>query len=395
MPVIAATTTAFPPYYYPQDELMAALKQFWAVRHKNVTRLENFHRNMRVNGRYLAWPIEKYATQPGFGERNDHWLATAVNLGETAVCDLLDQSGLAAVDISQLTFTSVTGIAAPSVDARLMNRLAFAPSLKRVPLFGLGCVAGAAGVARVADYLRGHPGEAAVLLAVELCSLTIQYDDLSVANVISSGLFGDGAAAVLLVGDEHPLAREGAMTNDQRRTTNDDVPTTIDDRRWTMDHGLIEDDATRNTQHATPYVVASESCFFPDTEQVMGWEIGESGFKVVLSADVPKIAATEVRPWLDAFLARHNLATTDIAHWIAHPGGPKIIDALQEALGLEDEDLRLSRENLAQFGNLSSASVLSVLNETLTQQRPRPGDYGVMLAMGPGFCAEGVLLQWQ
>jgi alkylresorcinol/alkylpyrone synthase len=234
-----------------------------------------------------------------------------------------------------------------------MNRIPFSTSLKRMPLVGLGCTGGAAGLARVTDYLQGHPGEAALLLAAELCSLTLQYDDVSVANVLASGLFGDGAAAVLLLGDDHPQVQPG-----QAR------------------------------------VVASQSCFFPDTERVMGWDVGEGGFKVILSADVPRIAGEKVRPLLDAFLAQHDLSLADIDHWITHPGGPKVLDALQEALELPGEALQLSRDSLTEIGNVSSVSVLYVLKETLAQRQPAPGDYGLLLALGPAFCAELLLLQW-
>lgn len=217
---------------------------------------------------------------------------------------------------------------------------------------------GVAGLARVADYLQGHPDEAAILLAIELCSLTIQPDDYSVADLIASGLFGDGAAAVLLVGDQHPLAGTG------------------------------------------PRVVANRSCFFPDTEEVMGWEVTDNGFKVVLNAAVPDLARDRLRPLVTAFLAEHNLALADVDHWIAHPGGPKVIEALEEGLGLEARALQLTRQSLTEVGNLSSASVLLILKETLARRRAAPageataGDIGLMLAMGPAFCAELALLQW-
>jgi alkylresorcinol/alkylpyrone synthase len=233
-----------------------------------------------------------------------------------------------------------------------MNRIPFSVNLKRAPLFGLGCLGGVAGIARVTDYLRGHSAEAAILLSIELCSLTLQPQDLSIANIISSGLFGDGAAAVLLVGVDHPLARAGQ-----------------------------------------PQVIDSRSFFFANTERVMGWDVTDTGFKVVLSADVPDIARTQLRPAIEAFLADRGLGMGDIAHWIAHPGGPKVIQSMEEGLGLNGDTFRLSRESLARVGNVSSASVLFVLAETLAT-RQAPGTYGLMLAMGPAFCAELVLLRW-
>lgn len=352
MAFIVHTATGFPPYYYPQEELTAMLRSFWA--NGRAQRLEQFHENLMIDGRYLALPLEAYCDSQleGFGASNDAWIQVATNLAEETVCRLLTESELPAGAIAQFTTTTVTGLAVPALDARLMNRIPFAPTLKRVPLFGLGCVGGAAGLARVADYLQGHPTEAAILLAVELCSLTMQPNDFSVANMISSGLFGDGAAAVLLVGDRHPLAGNG------------------------------------------PCVVATRSCFFPQTEDVMGWDITDTGFKVVLNAAVPDIARTHLRPVIEAFLAEHGLALPDIEHWIAHPGGPKVIQALEEGLELPDDALQLTRQSLAAVGNVSSASVLFILKDTLEQRRPSPGSHGMLLAMGPAFCAELVLLQW-
>lgn len=353
MPHIVAATAGFPPYYYNQTEITAMLREFWQAGRTNVDRLERLHDNLLVNGRHLAMPLDWYRTTRGFGATNDAWIEAALKLGESTICRLLAQTGLNPAEIAQLTTTTVTGLAVPSLDARLMNRIPFAPSLKRVPIFGLGCLGGAAGVARVADYLQGHPTEAAILLSVELCSLTAQFDDLSIANIISAGLFGDGAAAVLLVGDKHPLAQPGR-----------------------------------------PQVIASRSCFFPNTERVMGWDIGDTGFKVVLNAAVPEIAGSQLRPALEAFLAEHNLTLADIRHWIAHPGGPKVIQAMQESLELDDHAFHLSWQSLAQVGNVSSASVLFILKATLDRYQPPAGSYGILMAMGPAFCAELVLLRW-
>jgi alkylresorcinol/alkylpyrone synthase len=212
---------------------------------------------------------------------------------------------------------------------------------------------GAAGIARTADYLRGHPQDAVILFAVELCSLTIQRDDLSMANLIASGLFGDGAAAVLMVGDDHPRAQPGM-----------------------------------------PRVIDSQSRFFPETEHIMGWEVTNSGFKVLLSADIAALAQSEVRPAMETFLGRHSLTIADIDNWLVHPGGPRVIQALADGLGLPDEALALSWESLAEAGNISSASVLLILDKFMQRWQPKLGEYGVLMAMGPAFSAELVLLQW-
>ncbi len=353
-PSINAIEIVFPPHYYLQQELTDSLRErFWLGSGRRIARFERLHRNVNVKGRYLALPLQAYVDLDSFQRRNDAWIEVATNLGEEALRCLFERSGLDPEDVALLATTTVTGIAVPTLDARLMNRLPLSPRLKRMPLFGLGCLGGAAGIARVADYLHGHPEEAAILLAVELCSLTLQPDDLSIANIIATGLFGDGAAAVLLTGSNHPLMRPGQVR-----------------------------------------VIASRSLFFPDTERVMGWDIADGGFQVVLSADVPEIAGTRIRPAVDAFLAENGLQRADIAAWVAHPGGPRVIEALEEGLELEDGALSLSRESLAQVGNLSSASVLLILQETLRRQRLEPGSFGLMMAMGPAFCAELVLLQW-
>jgi alkylresorcinol/alkylpyrone synthase len=355
MPVIVHTKTGFPENYYSQDTLLAAAQQEWKKKRASIVKpLEQFYTNVKVKGRYLAWPLERYKEPSTFEERNNAYIEMALELGEQTICALLDHAQMSPQEIHQLTVVSTTGIAVPALDARLMNRIPFSRHMKRLPLFGLGCMGGAAGIARTADYLLGHSDEAVILLAIELCSLTIQRDDLSLANLVASGLFGDGAAAVLMVGDDHPLAQPGL-----------------------------------------PRVIDSQSQFFPGTEHIMGWDVTDSGFRVLLSADIAGLARSEVRPSLEAFLGRHGLSIADIDHWLVHPGGPRVIQALQEGLGLSDEALTLSWETLAEAGNISSASVLLILDKTL-KRLPcgKPGEVGVLMAMGPAFSAELVLLQW-
>ncbi len=347
---IAAVGSALPDHFYDQETLLEAFREQWAERYYNLDRLEKLHRNVLVGGRHLALPIEEYSKIGSWGEANNHWIRVAQELGATAVLTALDRAGLSVDEVDAFYFTTVTGIATPSIDARLMNRLSLPSRVKRVPIFGLGCLAGAAGVARAADYLLGHPSEVAVLLSVELCSLTLQRDDLSVENLIGSGLFGDGAAAAILVGENRPS--QG------------------------------------------PRVVASRSSFYPDTERVMGWEMSEKGFKIVLSAEVPEMVRRYLRRDVDAFLSEHGLARNDMAAWISHPGGPKVLEAMQEALELPDEALEAAWRTLREVGNLSSTSVLLVLEGALGSPPP-PGSWGLMSAMGPGFCSELVLLKWE
>ncbi|HEY3570251.1 MAG TPA: 3-oxoacyl-[acyl-carrier-protein] synthase III C-terminal domain-containing protein [Thermoanaerobaculia bacterium] len=347
---IAAVGKALPPHYYDQETLLAALRERWADRYYNLDRLERLHKNVLVGGRHLALPMEEYASLTTWGKANDAWIRVAQEVGGAAVLDALAKAGLSPADVDALIFVTVTGVATPSIDARLMNRLGLPPRVKRMPIFGLGCVAGAAGIARAADYVRGYPDQVAVLLSVELCSLTLQPEDLSIPNLIASGLFGDGAAAVVVTGDERPA--DG------------------------------------------PRIVATRSVFYPDSERVMGWDISETGFKIVLSGDVPVVAREKLRPDVDAFLADQGLTRADIASWVCHPGGPKVLEAMQESLELPEGALDVTWRSLREVGNLSSTSVLLVLEETLANHRPPSGSWGMLLAMGPGFCSELVLLRW-
>ncbi|MEE2750725.1 MAG: 3-oxoacyl-[acyl-carrier-protein] synthase III C-terminal domain-containing protein [Myxococcota bacterium] len=350
---ITSVGRALPPHHYDQETLISAFRAQWGARHHNIERLVALHRNVLVGGRNLALPMEDYAKLESFGDANDAWIRVALDVGEAAIEDALEKSGLTAGEVDSLIFVSVTGIATPSIDARLINRMGLSPNTRRLPLFGLGCVAGAAGISRSFDQVRSHPGSVCVLLSVELCSLTLQRDDLSVPNLISSGLFGDGAAAVVMVGEDHPLAKASSG----------------------------------------PRVLSTRSVFYPDTERVMGWDISERGFKVILSADVPGIAAENLPRDVDQFLSDHQLKRQDIHSWICHPGGPKVLEALQSGLDLPEGALDLTWKSLNEVGNLSSSSVLMVLGDTLDTEPP-PGSYGLLLAMGPGFCCELVLLQW-
>jgi len=347
---IASVASAFPKHYYSQEALIGALKNHWGQRLKNPQLLDRLHARAGVAGRYLTLPLETYTQLAGWGEANSAWIEWAQELGQEAICKALTSAGLAPGDLDVLFVVSVTGIANPSLDARLINRMGLSPNIKRVPIFGLGCVAGAAGIARAADYVRAYPAQVAALLSVELCSLTVQRDDVSVANVISSVLFGDGAAAVLVTGSER--ASDG------------------------------------------PEIVATRSVFYPNSEYVMGWDISEKGFQVVLSPDVPAIVERNRANDVDKFLADQGVSKAQIGTWILHTGGPKVLEATEAALDLPTGSLDASWECLRKTGNLSSASVLVVLEEIMRHRRPEPETLSLLAAMGPGFCSELVLLRW-
>jgi alkylresorcinol/alkylpyrone synthase len=349
-PRICAVARGLPPHYADQEALIAAFRALWARQHFNLERLEDLHRAVQVGGRYLARPLAEYEQLVTFAQRNAAWTESATQLGEVVVRAALDRAGVAPEEVDHVYFVTVTGIATPSIEARLVDRLGLRSDVKRTPIFGLGCVAGAAGLARAADYLRAFPQQVAVLLSVELCSLTLQREDLSVANIIASGLFGDGAAAVVLTG----AARAPVG----------------------------------------PRVLASRSVFYPDTERMMGWDVVDGGFKVVLSSKVPQLVRDHVRGDVDGFLAQHGLARRDVRHFVAHTGGPKVLEAFEAALELPPAALARSWASLRQTGNLSSASVLFVLEDLLASGEAQPGDRGLIMAMGPGFCAELVLVEW-
>ena len=349
-PRVTAVERRLPTHVATQDELLAAFRGLWAGEHFNLERLEDLHRAVGVARRHLALPLSEYPALKTFGARNDAWIAAATDLGEVTVRGVLAKAGLQPQHLDALFFVTVTGVATPSVDARLMNRLQLRRDLKRTPIFGLGCVAGAAGLARASDYLRAFPAHRALLLSVELCSLTLQREDVSIANIISSGLFGDGAAAVLLEGAE--VAGPG------------------------------------------PRVLATRSVFYRNTERIMGWDVVDGGFKVVLSAKVPDLVREHICQNVDEFLGAHGLNRRAISHWVAHTGGPKVLTAFEEALDLPEQALRRSRASLQEVGNLSSASVLHVLGDLLDSGEAQEGDLGLVMAMGPGFCGELVLLRW-
>ncbi len=352
-PEIRSVGRVLPPHYADQEMLIAAFRKGWAEQHHNLERLEELHRAVQVKGRYLALPIGEYEALGSFAKRNQAWHRVGADLGEAAIRSALQSAGLSPRDVDALFFVTVTGISTPSLDATLVNRLGFRPDVKRTPIFGLGCVAGAAGAARASDYLRSFRDHTCVLLSVELCSLTLQREDLSVANIIASGLFGDGAAVVVFAGA-----------------------------------------GRRDSVRRGPQILATRSVFYPHTERVMGWDLVDRGFKVVLSAKVPQLATQHIRQDVDSFLADHHLDRGQITHWIAHAGGPKVLDAFQSALELPPQSLERSWRSLSETGNLSSASVLFVLGELLDAGTAKSGDYGLLLAMGPGFCSELVLLRW-
>jgi alkylresorcinol/alkylpyrone synthase len=314
--------------------------------------LDRLYANAGVKTRHTVLPLTDYGKLEGLGPTNDLYTEHATALGEQAIRRALVAADVPAREVDLLMVTSVTGVAVPSLDARLVPRLGLRPDVKRLPVFGLGCVAGAAGLARVHDYLLAWPRHTAVLLAVELCSLSMPLTNPTTADLVVSALFGDGAMALVARGEHAATATPG------------------------------------------PQVIATHSELCPDSGDALGWHLGAEGFRIVLTTALSDVLARHLGPCVRNFLAEHSLAPDDIHSWVCHPGGPNVIDAAQRALALPDSTLRTTRASLAQVGNLSSASVLHVLHKTIENDRPPPGTLGLLIGLGPGVSVELVLLRW-
>ncbi|MEU8804540.1 3-oxoacyl-[acyl-carrier-protein] synthase III C-terminal domain-containing protein [Spirillospora sp. NPDC048819] len=366
---VAAVQTALPEHRYDQDQITEAVAASTEVDRRLLGR---FHAATRVTGRNLALPIEQYAELDDFTAANDVYIDTALALGERAVRGVLAASKLEASRVDQVVFCSSTGVATPSLDAALAQRVGMREDVKRLPVFGLNCAAGAAGLSRLYDYLRGWPDHVAVLVCVELCSLTVQREDDSVANLVGSGLFGDGAAAVVAVGSDREADLRQALTTPQNAA----------------------DHPGRQTGRWGPRIVATQSRLYPGTERLMGWDVGEHGFRIVLASDLVDHVEATLADDVAAFLGEHGLSPGEVSSWVCHPGGPKVIETIAEAFALGQGELDLTWDSLQKLGNLSSVSVLNVLQETIEQRRPSEGETGLLMALGPGFSAELVLLRW-
>lgn len=348
MEKIIGVQTTFPEHRYSQKDIMSLLSKVWPE-HAEVT--ERLTRTSGVSHRNLILPLERYESLGGFEERNGIYIENMVKLLHKSVLKLQEQIGFDWKDIALITSTSITGVAVPSLDARLMNLLPIPTNVIRTPLFGIGCLGGIASLNRAKDLLKAYPNKLALVLASEACSLTFQFNDVSMANIVACSLFGDGAAAVLLAGRDHALSQKGKI-------------------------GIVD----------------SMSAFYPNTERIMGWDMVDTGFKVVLSGNVPELVKNNVHSDVTQFLKANQMKLSDINNLISHPGGPKVLKALASVLEKDEELLSHSWKSLSEQGNMSSVSVLNVLQRSLEEGTLKKG-YALGLAMGPAFNSELTLMK--
>jgi alkylresorcinol/alkylpyrone synthase len=345
---IAGTATVVPPFLLTRDAVKRYIKDVFSLDGKRLEAVHSVIDNSQIDQRYSVFPVEYIIEPRPLAQINREYREKAVELGLRAAADALAQARMVPADVDLLITVSCTGVMIPSLDAYLATEMGFRRDVRRLPITELGCAAGAAGLARASEYLRAFPDRNVLLLAVELPTLTFQRKDLSQANLISSVLFGDGAAGVVVTGREAP----------------------------------------------GPRILASESYLFPDSLDAMGFDLRDSGFHIVLSKDVPQLIRERVKELVEGFLARQGLAREDITAFILHPGGQKLLSFMEAELELSRTDTELSWDILRRFGNLSSASVLFILQEWLARRKQAPGSYGLLMAFGPGFTAEMLLLEW-
>ncbi len=348
MPRILSLATAVPPYALDQARARVEMTRI-AQGHPEIERLVPVFDRSGVDTRYLVHTPEWYLEPRGFEERNREYVARGLALAEQVALSCLATASTSVKDIDHIFFVTTTGLATPSMDALLAARLGLRTDVRRWPLFGLGCAGGAGALTRARDVIAGSPKARALVVSVELCSLVFSRHAMTATDLVGVALFGDGAAAVLLGGDD-------------------------------LHAGGIE-------------IVGTRTRLFPDAQHLMGWNFTGDGMRLVLSRDIPAFVSAQAAPEVKDFLRCHGTSVEDLTHYVLHPGGPKVMTTYRSAFGLPDSAVLVARESMRRYGNLSSASVLFMLKD-IVSEKPASGDTGLMLALGPGFACEMLLLRW-
>lgn len=360
MPYMLSVGTGVPVNEISQEDAMEFARHLFSKSANNIERLLKVFHNGEIEKRHIARSIEWYQEEHSFSEKNDVFIESAVDLCIKAIDNCLTstilQTQVEYDEIDAMIMVCTTGLATPSLDARIMNALPFSRHMKRIPIWGLGCAGGAAGLSRAYEYCRAFPSAKVLVVAVELCSLTFQKADLSKSNLIGTSLFADGAAAVLVAGPET--------------------------------------DCVKANRRPLPKVIDTKATLMSDSLDVMGWDVKNEGLFVVFSKSIPSIVETWLKPNVSEFLEEHQMTIGDIEHFIAHPGGKKVIMAYEKALHLPEGKTKESLNVLRNFGNMSSASVLFVLEQFLRKDISS-GEYGMITALGPGFSSELLLVRWE
>ncbi|AGN36779.1 type III polyketide synthase [Bacillus paralicheniformis] len=361
MAYVISAGTSLPRCHVDQKEAAVFAREMFKDSFKDIDRLLSAFQNGEIASRQFVMPLDWYKESRSFKEKNQAYIEMAVRHSAEAVSNCLSDERFLKKEIpfekiEAIFFISSTGISTPGIEAKLMNILPFSKQTKRIPIWGLGCAGGASGIARAFEYCKAFPKAHVLVIAAELCSLTFQKDDQSKSNLIGTSLFGDGIAALLMCGKEA--------------------------------------DISSARLEVLPEVVSSQSATLEDSEDVMGWEINDNGFRVVFSRDIPTLIKTHLKNDVEAFLNREQLALENIQVFLAHPGGKKVLDAYIASLGFSEAHIDCSRKILARHGNMSSATVMHVLKEYCLHGSPIPGKYGLLGALGPGFSSELLLLKW-
>ena len=358
MPKIASISTFNPPYSLDQKNIEQLTKELFQDKIPQLDRLLKVFENGDIETRYFCVPLEWHQTNHSFEERNNLYieLATKYSVEVIQAClqnTIFLEQTIDPNEIDAIIFVSSSGISTPSIDARVMNHLPFSDRMKRIPLWGLGCAGGAAGISRAFDYCKAHPSAKVLVVCVELCSLTFQPNDYSKSNLIGASLFADGAACVLVAGDEAKISYKKPV----------------------------------------PHIVNTASKWMPNSEDVMGWDVKNNGLHVVFSQSIPAIISTWLGPFIDEFLTEQHITQKQLVNFVAHPGGKKVLEAYEKTLNIDFQQTQISRDVLKQHGNMSSPTVLYVLEQFMLKET-NAMDYGLLVALGPGFCGEALLLQW-